>query len=49
MARGSDLPKCHSAHTSVGVMWRGPARRLMKSISSLGNHMTIGTQEGLSE
>ena len=24
--RGSDLPKCHSAHTSVGDMWRGPGR-----------------------
>ena len=30
LARGSDLPKCHSVHTSVGDMWRGPARRLIK-------------------
>ena len=29
LVRGSDLPKCHSAHTSVGDMWRGPATRLI--------------------
>ena len=49
LVRGSELPKCHSAHTSVGDMWRGPARRLIKKHSSLGKYMmTIGTQEGFS-
>ena len=26
LVRGSDQPKCHSDHTSVGDMWRGPGR-----------------------
>ena len=26
LVRGSYLPKCHSAHISVGDMWRGPGR-----------------------
>ena len=26
----SDPPYCHSVHTSVGDMWRGPTRRLIK-------------------
>ena len=44
LVRGSELPKCHSAHTSVGDMWRGPARRLIKNISSpRGNYMTRHT------
>ena len=43
LVRGSDLPKCRSAHTSVGDMWRGPARRLTRNISSLGNYMTRHT------
>ena len=30
LVRGSDLRKCHSAHTSVGDMWRGQASRLIK-------------------
>ena len=36
LARGSDLPKCHSAHTSVGDIWRGPARRLIKKHFAAG-------------
>ena len=36
---GSDLPKCRSAHTSVGDMWRRLARRLIKNISLLGKYM----------
>ena len=49
LARASDLSICHSANTSVGGMWRGPARRLIKKHSSLGKYMmTIGTQEGFS-
>ena len=36
LVRGSDLPKCHSAHTSVGDMWRGPARRPKKKKNVAG-------------
>ena len=30
LVRGSDLLKCHIAHTSVGGMWRWAVSRLMK-------------------
>ena len=50
LVRGSDLPKCHSALTSVGDMWRGPARRLIKKTNHrwIGWISIIGTQEGRS-
>ena len=35
LVRGSELPKCHSAHTSVGDLWRGPARSRRVRLTAL--------------
>ena len=35
LVRGSKLPKCHSAHTSVGDLWRGPSRSRRVRLTAL--------------
>ena len=35
LVRGSDPPLGHSVHTTAGVMWRAPARRLIKRVGPI--------------